>query len=588
MQTVQRWNARTMEWETITLRSGSFRLSPPPGAGGASIGAPGETSAPVVGAGMDTHAEAVRLQRAAGLGDAGRPPAGPAARDWQPAAAGERMYHAAANDRLTVGWGSSITSADAELRHSLRRLISRCRALIRDASYAKRARNIVVNNVIGSGIGLQAAIETARGKPNEAANDAVERLHCEWMRAEFCHTGGRLHLSDMERALMAQVFDAGDGLVRLHMRRAPGSPVPLTLELIEAERLADEYVAPERNDGRRIEQGVEIDAFHRPLAYWFREAHPGDWRSSAATDRLIRVPASEVIQLGIIDRWPQTRSAPWMHTAARRLNDMEGYSEAEIVAARATSNIVGYYKTPAPDVAGEPPDGGPRVDPMQPGMMRELPPGYDVVFNNPTRPNTGMDAFMRLMLREVAAGVGVSYESLSRDYSQSNYSSSRLALLDDRDLWRVLQEWWIRAFRLPLHRAFMRAAMLSGALPAIDANRYWAEPARFEAVRFKPRGWSWIDPTKEVQAAKEAVRAGFTTVSDVIAQTAGGADLEDMVKKRTRELEIFEEAGLQLDTNPGAPASAPAQAAPPAPGQPDEDADDARPAARAQLVALRS
>ena len=46
---------------------------------------------------------------------------------------------------------------------------------------------------------------------------------------------------------------------------------------------------------------------------------------------------------------------------------------------------------------------------------------------------------MRFMLREIAAGTGVSYESLSRDYSQSNYSSSRLALIDDRDLWRVFQ-----------------------------------------------------------------------------------------------------------------------------------------------------
>jgi hypothetical protein len=52
-------------------------------------------------------------------------------------------------------------------------------------------------------------------------------------------------------------------------------------------------------------------------------------------------------------------------------------------------------------------------------------------FVNPNRPNSTLDPFMRFLLREIAAGVGVSYESLSRDYSQSNYfKSSRL--IDDR------------------------------------------------------------------------------------------------------------------------------------------------------------
>ncbi|MGA0920517.1 MAG: phage portal protein, partial [Gemmatimonadaceae bacterium] len=37
----------------------------------------------------------------------------------------------------------------------------------------------------------------------------------------------------------------------------------------------------------------------------------------------------------------------------------------------------------------------------------------------------------------MASGIGVSYESISRDYSQSNYSSSRLALLEDHDLYKA-------------------------------------------------------------------------------------------------------------------------------------------------------
>jgi lambda family phage portal protein len=197
-------------------------------------------------------------------------------------------------------------------------------------------------------------------------------------------------------------------------------------------------------------------------------------------------------------------------------------------------------------------------------------------FNNPSRPNAALDPFMRYMLREVAAGTGVSYESLSRDYSQSNYSSSRLALLDDRDLWRMLQQWFLRNFRLPLHREWMQMAVLARAIMPIRVEEYGVDPRKFDAVLFKPRGWSWVDPTKEVEAYKEAIKAGFTTVSDVIAQTGGGQDVEDVITTRTRELALFKQAALVFDTSPEVYVAKekPAPIAEPKPKKDDKDGDD--------------
>jgi capsid protein len=59
-------------------------------------------------------------------------------------------------------------SADSELVSSLTQLRTRSRALIRDVSYAKRAQVIVVNNVIGTGIGMQAQVMNSRGEMNDA------------------------------------------------------------------------------------------------------------------------------------------------------------------------------------------------------------------------------------------------------------------------------------------------------------------------------------------------------------------------------------------------------------------------------------
>lgn len=498
-----------------------------------------------------------------------------------------RTYASARNSRLTGGFGSfSNASADAELNMSLTQLRSRSRQMVRDASYAKRARAIVVNNVVGAGISIQAQVKALRsGELSQQANDAIEAAMCEWMRPENCHTGGTLHFYDLERALMGQVFDAGEVFVRMHKRRFGSSQVPLALELIEAERVPDGIVdSTAITSQNELRMGIEVDDFGRPVAAWIRPRHPGDIRSRPS-DRLVRVPADELFHLRLITRWPQTRGEPWMHTVLTRLDDTNEYTGSELQAARAQAYTFATIERkggePGGPVggAGDPnslasqvDDDGKATMAIEPLMIQELEQGEELKFHNPNRPNSALDPFMRYMLREIAAGVGVSYESISRDYSQSNYSSSRLSLLDDRDTWRVLQQWWIRAFREPLYREWLNLAVLARAVP-IPVDAFANDRARYEAVKFKPRGWSWVDPTKEVAAYKEAIKAGLTTVTDVVAQTADGRDIEDIIETRKRELRMFENAGIETDTTvmePAAPAAAPAQTSAPPP-EPDDD-----------------
>lgn len=488
-----------------------------------------------------------------------------------------RMYHAAKSSRLTSGWSPSNTSADAELASSLTTLRNRSRALVRDAPYAKRLKTICVNNIIGSGIGLQAQVGTSRGELNQRINDDIEKAWYEWCEADSCHTGGTLHFSDLERALMGEQFEAGEVFIRLHFSAFGNSRIPLALELIEAERLADEFSFPAQPGtlaaGNTVRLGVEMDSFYRPVAYWIRERHITESHMfSGGTDRLERVPATQIIHLRTVNRWPQTRGEPWMHAVIRKLNDMDGYSEAEIVAARGAANYMGFIERPEqdPDIATTKEDGSREIT-LEPGTIEELLPGEKFNGYMPTRPNANMDPFMRMMLREVCAGVGPSYESTSRDYSQSNYSSSRLALLDDKDLWRVHQSTWLRSFRMIVHRIWLQQAVLARAVTSIPIESYASDPRKFEKVNFKPRGWSWIDPTKEVEAYKQAVRAGFMTVSDVIALTGGGQDLEEVLTARRHELDLMESHDLQFDTDPEVDAKGNKAEEPKEPVEPDDE-----------------
>ena len=505
------------------------------------------------------------------------------------------MYSAARNTRGTSGFGSSgNSSADAELHTSLPQLRARSRQMIRDSSYAKRAKVVVVNNVIGSGVGLQAQVMNVRGQLNESVNTAIEDEWCAWGEAQNCHTGGKMHFHDIERMAMGQVFEAGEVIVRKHYRAFGDSSVPLALEIIEPERLADGVGEPGAlSPGNEMRLGVEVDSqFHRPVAYWIRRRHPGDIRASVnSVDFIERVPADDIFHLHIVDRWPQSRGEPWLHTAARKLDDMNEYSQAEVSAARSSAMLFGTIETPELEnpLPDDEEDDGTQLMNIESGMIQELSPGEKLALHNPNRPNVNLDPFMRYMLREVAAGCGTSYESISRDYSQSNYSSSRLALLEDRDLWKVFQLWWIRNFRQPLHRVWLRQAVMSGAIGAIPVAAYANDMRRYEAALFKPRGWSWIDPTKEVNAYKEAIKAGLTTLTDVIAQTADGRDIEDVIKTRKRELQMLEEADIDVDTTVEDPAElAVAKAGTPAETDDTTDATDgADTPARSRVVSLK-
>lgn len=509
-----------------------------------------------------------------------------------------RTYGAARGSRSTGGFGGFGGSADAELNASLTVLRNRSRQMVRDSSYAKRAKKVVVNNVIGAGVGMQAQVGTTRGALNDRINADIESAWSDWCGPGSAHTGGKLHFCDLERVAFGQIFEAGEVLVRVRLSRFGDSKVPLALELIEPERLAHEAIPVALDPTADIRMGVEVDAFQRPVAYWIRERHPGDLRirGNNVSERYERVPADEIFHVYVVERWPQSRGEPWLHTALRKLDDLNEYTGLEVTAARGSAQYFATITTPDADTPSLKEDdqdaAGNTVMDLEPLTIQELAPGEELQFHAPNRPNSALDPFMRAMLREIAAGTGVSYESLSRDYSQSNYSSSRLALIDDRELYRVLQQWWIRNFRMPLHRLWLQQAVLSGAIPSIPVQQYAIDRMKFEAVLFKPRGWSWVDPTKEVTAYKEAIKAGLTTLTDVIAATGGGQDIEDVVKTRRRELDMLAEAEIESDCTVPDPALATTPSPPPQQPQdapPDGATDgegDTTDAARARVVPI--
>ena len=261
----------------------------------------------------------------------------------------KRAYAAVASNRLTSDWISLGTSADSEIRNSLRLLRNRARQLVRDSDFAKAALRAVRNNVVGTGIKHQSQVQMARGgKLDDRYNALIEKQWNQWTCADTCHVGGQLSWVEIQRLSITSMLESGEVFIRLINQKFGDSKVPLGLEVLEADLLDDDYTGIEAN-GNRVRMGVEIDKWGRPVAYHFLRNHPGDYQftgSAVVARQRQRIVAKDVIHLFSVERPGQTRGVTAFASAIMRLRNLSGYEEAEIVAARASSAMMAFVRTP--------------------------------------------------------------------------------------------------------------------------------------------------------------------------------------------------------------------------------------------------
>lgn len=467
---------------------------------------------------------------------------------FEPIRRRQRMYAGARLNRLTSDWVTSGTSADAEIKGSYKALRNRARQLCRDNDYARQALRSIQNNVIGHGIKHQSQVRMQRGgKLDETINSRIHEAWERWSHKSRCDVSGLLGFHDIERLICRSLAESGEVFVRLIRQPFGDSRVPFALQVLEADYLVDDEMPSTAAPGNTVRMGIEVDGYLRPQAYHFYATHPGDTYVSnpLRRARTIRVPAGEVLHLYLPERPGQTRGITWFASALMRLHMLHGYEEAEVVRARASSALMGFISSPEGELIGDEVYDGDRVSEFSPGVFKYLAPGESVTVPDLNAPDGQLEPFTRSMLRAVAAGVGVSFESISKNFSESNYSSSRLSLLEERDTYRVLQRFFIENFHQPIFEAWLEMAVLSGEL---NLPGYETNPYRYRASRWIPRSWEWVDPQKEVNAYKDAVRCGFKTLGHVISEQGG--DLDDVLLARQAELAMLDEMGIVLDTDP--------------------------------------
>jgi len=141
--------------------------------------------------------------------------------------------------------------------------------------------------------------------------------------------------------------------------------------------------------------------------------------------------------------------------------------------------------------------------------------------------------------------MGVTYEQLTGDLAGVTFSSIRAGLIEFRRGVRQYQfQVFIFQFCQPVWERWMRAAVLSGRL---ELPGFAADPRPWLAVKWVPPGFEYVNPVDDVQADNLAVKSGFKSRSDVVAERGDDAVLVD--EENAEAQKRAEALGLSYDTH---------------------------------------
>ena len=164
------------------------------------------------------------------------------------------------------------------------------------------------------------------------------------------------------------------------------------------------------------------------------------------------------------ERANQSRGFSPIASVLKELKMLHAYAEAELVASRVNASAMGFITSPSGDqFTGEDTssDGFSPMMNVEAGTIQQLPQGSDFKKFDTSHPTTAFDPFIKSILRQISAGLNISYNDLSNDYSSVNYSSIRQASLNDRDYYKTIQQFVINHFCKPVYERWLKMYLTS-------------------------------------------------------------------------------------------------------------------------------
>ena len=444
-------------------------------------------------------------------------------------------YEGAGNKNM-VDWNAWDVSANSAVRAGLPWLRARSQDLCRNTEVARQVIRLLRENVIGKGIKLQAQVTKLNGDLDNELNIEIEKEWKYW--SKNCDVSGRLNLNQLQRQVMGTLAQDGEVFIRIVKRSRNGS-LPLQLQIIQSQQVDLNYIGEKTSNKNQWILGVEVNPWLEPIRYAVLTHMPSD--VNVYSRKHILIPARDMLHIHLKseERPNQFRGIPFIFSSIATIRRLYDYVHIEGVRAKGAASLMAFIQSEGPVDSYSSNDESTNyaAEQFRAGGLLKLDPGDSAHIPNINSPSGQFQPYIQSVNQMIAAGCGVSYASLTSDYSKSNYSSSRLSAIEQKETYKIMQDEIIDMLLEPVYEKFLPLALLK---LGVDFTNF----DRLQTHSFNGRGWSFIDPQKEVKAHADAVNSGFTTVTRVLADQ--GYDIEEVLLERKKELELAESMGISL------------------------------------------
>jgi lambda family phage portal protein len=445
----------------------------------------------------------------------------------------ERSYLAASKSQRLQYWLADNSSVNMDTYKSLDILRARSRDLVKNDGYAHRAITAIQTNAVGTGI---TADITRNGKPD----NQVQELWNNFADSTYCDAEGKLNFSGLQSLLMREVAESGECFVRKFPRKYTKGEIPFELKLLEPDLIdsqKDTSSLEHDLNSDIIYQGIKFNNRGKRLGYYLKNNYENMFTESKYID------AKDILHCLRIDRTSQARGIPWLSPVLLDLKNLSDYQDSELIRRKIASCYAAFVHdidgtNVGDDHAAEGEDARDlQGETITAGTIEMLPAGKTVTLATPPSVS-GYEEYNRSILKKIAVGVGVSYEVLTSDLSQVNFSSGRMGWLEFQ---RNLEHWrWnilIPMFCNPVFNWFLSSINEVYGISLNGIKVDWTPPRR-----------EMIDPLKEVKADMLSVRNGFKSLDEI--HRENGYNSNAILQKIAHITKELHKLGITLDCDP--------------------------------------
>ncbi|MBZ9852806.1 phage portal protein [Mesorhizobium sp. CA13] len=485
---------------------------------------------------------------------------------------GRSAYEAASYSHQDMaGWLPRSVSGQSALTTERDLISDRVQDIARNDGWASASMSRSLDLVVGSGwrLSVDLPAKLLNLEPDEA-DEIADQIEEAWTSyAEdpgfWCNASRQGPMAAVLGLAYRQRVGDGEALAEICWDETRGGSFATFVKMVDPDRLSNPNATFDTSDRRA---GVQLDEHGAAIGYHIRTHHPDDdavWGASLPewtfVERETEWGRPVMVHAFEADRAGQFRGVPPMAPILRKLKQMVKYDEAELQAAMVNAVLAAFITSPgnhddlaeamtAKDISALNLDrlkSYQEAPPRMPGGTAHfLYPGDQVTLTQPGHPNSGFEAFFRAGLRNVASTVGLTYEQLTMDWSQVNYSSARAALLE---IWRGLtarKDMFAAQFMGQIYRAWLeeyfdrRLIKLPAKAPSFEAmSAAWARADWIGPAR------GWVDPQREAEAAGMRLSLGISDLDRECAEQ--GLDWKQVTRKRGRIRRMMIAEGLDPD-----------------------------------------